>query len=838
MRTLAALFVMVAVASAAADVTVTPRLAPARVVTGQPAALEVEIQGTQNATVPAIEVPDGLRLDYRGQSTQVAIVNGAMSATLTHSFLLVPDRTGTFEVGPIRVKAGGREIDAGTVRLEVVAAGAPRAGAEPAPAADLGADGLRLSVVLDKSRLYLHERTALRVRLEVADVQVTDVRYPTVSAEGFSIGKFSEPQQRQEIRAGRTVHVVEFTTDLVPLRDGGTTVGASMALAVVVRRGNPLFDQFFGMDSAFGGRKNLTLEADPVPLGVLPLPAAGQPPSFTGAVGSFSLAAAASPLEVRAGDPVTLSLTLRGTGNLVHAKAPALGGSDTLKVYPPSATAESERGAAIEKRFEQVVIPQVAGDMMLPPLAFSFFDPNSAGYRTARTAPIALRVLPAPAASAAATVPPPVLSPGGRPQALGRDLVSIKDDPGSLTPRGARRWRTRDFWLLQLVPLLVWIAVVAWDRRRQRLSGDERYARFSRAGGVARRHLGDAKAALQTGEGPRFYDALARGVHEYLAAKLDLAPGAVSGETVGERLRAGGVAPAVIEETEALLALCERVRFAPAAEADMASALARAEALVRGLERRRRLGRAVAAAALLVVGLAAVTLAAGENAKTLFFQGNALYGDERFVDAIAAYEAVRAAGVESAPLYFNLGNAYARDGDRGRALLNYERARRLAPADPDLAANMAYVRGETPDDGAPPLWVLLALPLAVRLGTDALLLLAAGAWWVLLAGLVVGRLLPALGRPMRWTVAIAALVVGLAGSAVAYRLVRIEGPAWAGIVRDVPVRFEPSETGTTHFAAPPGTVVEVLAERAAWAQVARRGDGLRGWVPLDAIERL
>jgi hypothetical protein len=86
------------------------------------------------------------------------------------------------------------------------------------------------------------------------------------------------------------------------------------------------------------------------------------------------------------------------------------------------------------------------------------------------------------------------------------------------------------------------------------------------------------------------------------------------------------------------------------------------------------------------------------------------------------------------------------------------------------------------------------------------------------------------------TVAVMALV--LAGSAAAYRLLRIEWPAWAAVERDVAVRFEPSETGTTHFAAPPGTVVEVLAERNGWAQVARRGDRLRGWVPLDAIERL
>src|SRR6185436_6217448 len=114
----------------------------------------------------------GVRLEYRGQSTQVSIVNGSMSATLTHSYLLVPERAGSFDVGPIRVQAGGRDIDAGGLRLEVVGAnaapsaqGAP--GAQAAPGAqttpstqpqsnDLGPDELRLSLAPAKPRVYLH----------------------------------------------------------------------------------------------------------------------------------------------------------------------------------------------------------------------------------------------------------------------------------------------------------------------------------------------------------------------------------------------------------------------------------------------------------------------------------------------------------------------------------------------------------------------------------------------------------------------------------------------------------------------------------------------------------
>jgi tetratricopeptide (TPR) repeat protein len=834
MRVLVAALVGMAMATgmpaAAAEVTVRPRLGTPNGVVGEPATLDVEIQGTQSAETPNVEVPEGVRIEYRGQSTQMSVVNGAMSASLTHSFLLVADRPGSFVLGPITVRADGRTVDGGRVRWQVAAAGA-RAATGAAPE-----QPVRLVVQADKTRAYLHERIAVRFRLEIGNLQVTDVRYPTVVADGFAIDKLAEPTQVQEPRADGMVHVVSFASHVVPLRAGDLTIGASQQLSVVTRRGNPLFDHFFGMDPTFGGRKNVTLEAEPVQVTVLPLPEAGRPPSFGGAVGTFTLEVTAQPREVRAGDPVTLSVALRGTGNLAHAEPPAVAGSDTLKAYPPTTIAEKEAGLEVEKRLEQVVIPQAAGDVVLPALGFSFFDPASGRYRTAATQPIPVRVLPAPASPAplpAPAAPAPAAAPS---ETIGRDLVSIKDDPGRLVARDARRYRSVGFWLLQLVPLAAWLGGVAWDRRRRRLSGDERYARFTRAGAAARVRLREARAALGAGGAP-FYDALARVLHEYLAAKLDLPPGAVSAAGVQQRLRALGASDATVEEAGALLGLCERARFAPAGAEDMSQALGRAEALVQALERQKKLGRAVAAAALAALALVSVARADGDSPKTIFFRGNALYGDGKFAEAAQAYEAVRAAGVESAPLYYNLGTAYARAGDEGRALLNYERARRLAPGDPDLRANMTFVRGDRADDGAAPLWVRLLLPLADRVGSDALLLAAAVAWWLLLAALLVGRLAEPLRRVARWGIVAATLTLLLTLPAAAYRAARVDRPQWAAVLADAAVRFEPSESGTEHFEAPAGSVVDVLAERAGWAQVARRGDGLRGWLPLAAIER-
>src|SRR5262249_22010669 len=155
---------------------------------------------------------------------------------------------------------------------------------------------------------------------------------------------------------------------------------------------------------------------------------------------------------------------------------PTIAGSDALRVYPVQPAANAAAG---EKVFEQVVIPQQPGTVTIPAPAFGYFDPSARAYRTLTPAPIVLTVRP----SAQAQATPQIV--GGeparaRPESFGQDIVSIKDSPGTLRSVGARRYASPVFWLAQLVPLAVWLGAVAVARRRRRLSGDARYARFTR----------------------------------------------------------------------------------------------------------------------------------------------------------------------------------------------------------------------------------------------------------------------------------------------------------------------------------------------------------------------
>src|SRR4030095_9057888 len=110
---------MVLLGSAAyAAVTVRAWLDPPRVSVGASADLAVEGRGTQNAAMPAGPTPDAPALAYVGPATQLSIVNGQTSSSVTHHFTVSPKREGTFALGPITLQADGQVLQAGTRILQ------------------------------------------------------------------------------------------------------------------------------------------------------------------------------------------------------------------------------------------------------------------------------------------------------------------------------------------------------------------------------------------------------------------------------------------------------------------------------------------------------------------------------------------------------------------------------------------------------------------------------------------------------------------------------------------------------------------------------------------------
>ena len=152
----------------------------------------------------------------------------------------------------------------------------------------------------------------------------------------------------------------------------------------------------------------------------------------------------------------------------------------------------------------------------------------------------------------------------------------------------------------------------------------------------------------------------------------------------------------------------------------------------------------------LMAVLAITADAQGPAATDLMAEANARYDREEYAEAAQLYESLVGDGYHDTALYYNLGNAHLGNGDLGRAVLNYLRAREVSPRDPDVWANLELARELTVDRIAAERGSILESVsyAGLRLlNRGELGLLALGMWFV--CGVAIGGLLIWRAFPMR-----------------------------------------------------------------------------------------
>jgi len=243
--------------------------------------------------------------------------------------------------------------------------------------------------------------------------------------------------------------------------------------------------------------------------------------------------------------------------------------------------------------------------------------------------------------------------------------------------------------------------------------------------------------------------------------------------------------------------------------------------------------------------VAASTLCAATVAQQIrdpgavFDQANDAYKDERFDDAIAGYRQLLAAGFRHTEIYYNLGNAYFRTGELGRALAQYDRARRLDPRDPIISENIALVRNRTEDTtggSVMPGFLARILFWHRAVNRREILVLAAVAYilfWLVLSARLVWR------RPVLTRAAIVLTCLGVLIAAGVLAKTREERPGSRGVLvsEAAVVRAGPEEGSRELFELHDGAEVAVEEDSAGWYRIAF-ADGKRGWVRAEHIETL
>jgi tetratricopeptide (TPR) repeat protein len=213
-----------------------------------------------------------------------------------------------------------------------------------------------------------------------------------------------------------------------------------------------------------------------------------------------------------------------------------------------------------------------------------------------------------------------------------------------------------------------------------------------------------------------------------------------------------------------------------------------------------------------------------------FDSANKLYEEGKFTGAASAYEKLAQSGETSAALFFNLGNAFFKSGQIGRAIAAYRTAEQITPRDPDLRANLQFARNQTPGPTRSPgrwqRWL-------GRLTLNEWTLLAAGAVWLWLLLLAVLQWRPALRPALRPYVLSLAILAGLLCACVAATLREIRFTRTAIVIaREVAVRYGPLAESPTAFTVHDGAELRVLDQKDEWLQVSA-GTRRVGWLHRD-----
>ena len=560
----------------AADMKFEVSLDRERLALGETAQLGLSFRGTQSMPAPDISNIDGLEVRYIGPSTMMTVINGQVSSSITHMYSVQPLRVGKFQIGPFSFKYKNDNYTSNMVFLVVTEErpinARPQQQAPEPPVEKMNLEErIFVTLNLDKPTAYVNELIPVTVKLYVNQMNVSDIQLPAFSQEGFSKVEFKEPKQSRERMGGLTYDTLEFRTNLYATKPGDYKVGpAKIKCNLVVRKKTGAArDDMFGNDSALRDsffddflaryeKEPVELKSDEVHLIVSPLPAEGRPKDFSGAVGDYQFIFEANPTKVKTGDPVTVNMTINGTGNFNTVLSPTLEGAEGFKAYEPEVKTQEN-----SKTFTQVLIPETEKVTQVPRATFVYFDPVAKEYKTITHGPIALQVEKSKEELPSKVVgPAPAAPQGTEAKELSSDIIYIKEVSGKWVPRENQIYTKSIFWLLVIIPFLAFTALYIVVGRMNKIKYDSVYASRLTAFKVARSGMKALKHKLRSADSRVFYEALFKTMQDYLGNRLYLPPAGLTSDIVNQKLASEGVEPAMITKIRGLFTVCDEARFA------------------------------------------------------------------------------------------------------------------------------------------------------------------------------------------------------------------------------------------------------------------------------------
>lgn len=585
-------FVLVTAQSALAQPRIIMKAEPKKISMYENVTLEITVEGEiKDLPQPQLPPMTDFQVFSSGRSQSVRMVNGRVSASVTYKYVLAPRQTGRFVIGPATITVNGNVYSSATEAIIVSDAPPPATSQQQQsqdPAARRSNRDRRVFITasLDKDSVYVNEPVTYIFRFYTGERLLSNPEYQRPAFTGFWVEDLPPQRKYTTTIDGVTYDVTEIRTALFPAESGQKTIPAAEVTATVRsnrRRPNQRTNPFSLFDDSFFDRgESVRLLTDVLKLTVLPTPPTDLKPAPSGLVGNFEIRANTDTKQVNVGDPVTVSVTVTGEGNVKSIPAPY---RDTLPNFRMFSGGTSEntttsdyriRGA---KTFDEVFVPQRAGTYSLPSFALTYFDPKKKSYEVARTEPIELTVT---GAAADFTIPSLKLEPDQLSD-LAADVRFLKTDGEGLRRTSSPGLFGLAFWAGHVIPLLGLIGFFTWRRGILKDAADPvgRRKRLARQRAIARLRGTDGKAPAT----PVTYSDLADALMQFYDDRYSKSAQGQTRNEVRATLFANGLHEATVNSYTELLDLCDRGRYAPGGMDKVPDeTISRAESVIAAME--------------------------------------------------------------------------------------------------------------------------------------------------------------------------------------------------------------------------------------------------------------
>lgn len=523
---------------------------------------------------------DGFRI-IAGPSQQVSQswVNGRSSFEKAYSYFLIPNQKGTFIIKPAAIEYNGQIYKTAPIKIIVTAATEqPR---DPNDTQMSGDENLYLVADVSKTNPYINEPITVVYKLYFGNIGISNLgesskpKYNDFWSQNIEI---KQPVAEEGIFKGQNFRFIVLKKVVLYPQKSGRLKIEPLSLSVDVQLPTNRRDMF--------GRMMLTettkrVSAGAKTINVKPLPEAGKPDDFSGAVGYFDFKVTPSKTNLKHGESLDLVVSVTGKGNLKLFSLPKPVVPNALEMYDAVHSEDISTplsGMAGKSSDSYAIIPQYRGNYPVKPMQFSYFDLSSGTYKTLRSPQIMINVLdgPTPADSTA--------TDGNKNKiAAVEEFKNIKSKTNLVTIDKEDFFGSNLFIGLLLLPFLLVPIIVLFKKKKEAMDGDISGNRIRMNNKLAKKYLSEAKKQINNKE--LFYIALEKAMHNFLKAKLHIETSEMSKDNIQELLLSRNAKTEAVNDFIALTENCEVARYAPSSSVTIQQDFDKAVFIISELEK-------------------------------------------------------------------------------------------------------------------------------------------------------------------------------------------------------------------------------------------------------------